>query len=345
MAEDTGIVTVSGLTNGQEAQLTVSSTRDGSLPGQSATTGFALRTARTPDLGTVQRRDGAIRVPITNFDADWEWTAEATEGDAAFITVEGVHLVEVTNLTDGEETTVTVTSTRDGWFDGTNTTTGEALDTELVPVLVDLTRRTGRSPPGSTTTTAPSTTPGLHLGRVGHGRVGELERRHRCGHRVRTDQRSRSPPDRGHHPHRLPRRQRRHRRPRPAHRPHPDIPSVTRTADGFTGVITNYDADFEWGATATVGTADIVEVVDGEDTLHVLRITGLEPSQRSVATVTTTRTGWFPVRPRYVGARFWGALAPAFTAPVRGSTAASAPTSRTGTRTTTGRRPRPPERS
>ena len=53
------------------------------------TTGFALRTARTPDLGTVQRRDGAIRVPITNFDADWDWTAEATDGDAALITVEG----------------------------------------------------------------------------------------------------------------------------------------------------------------------------------------------------------------------------------------------------------------
>ena len=244
MAEDTGIVTVSGLTNGQEAQLTVSTTRDGSLPGQSATTGFALRTARTPDLGTVQRRDGAIRVPITNFDADWEWTAEATDGDAALITVEGVHLVEVTNLTDGEETTITVTSTRDGWFDGTNTTTGAALDTELVPVLVDDAGGPVVHRPDRQLRRRRLRPRRLHLGRVGHGRVGELERRHRCGHRVRTDQRSRSPPDRDHHPHRLPRRQRRHRRPRPAHRPHPDMGSVTRLPGGFTAPIRNYDPAF-----------------------------------------------------------------------------------------------------
>ena len=62
-----------------------------------------------------------IRIPITNFDDDWEWTPAATEGDAALITVDDVHLVQVTNLDDGQVTTVTVTTTRTGWFDGTNT--------------------------------------------------------------------------------------------------------------------------------------------------------------------------------------------------------------------------------
>ena len=131
----THVVVVSGLGTDASADLTVTNNRDGYRNGEATVNGTVLRTARTPVLGEVQRRDKAIRIPITNFDDQWEWTPAATQGDAALITVDDVHLVQVTGLTDGQVTTVTVTSSRTGWFDGTNTLDAAALEASLNPDL------------------------------------------------------------------------------------------------------------------------------------------------------------------------------------------------------------------
>ena len=59
----------------------------------------------------------------------------------------------------------------------------------------------------------------------------------------------------------------------------------TPTADGFTATIDNYDGDFNWDPTSTLGSAE-VKSVGG---VHKLVVTGVAPDTDVSATVNTTR--------------------------------------------------------
>ena len=66
----------------------------------------------------------------------------------------------------------------------------------------------------------------------------------------------------------------------------PSFGSPTPTADGFTVQITNYDANFTYGGTATAnGTVAI-------SSTGLVTVTGVAPNTSSTATVTTTRTNY-----------------------------------------------------
>ncbi|MFN8126258.1 MAG: hypothetical protein U0R64_07110 [Candidatus Nanopelagicales bacterium] len=54
--------------------------------------------------------------------------------------------------------------------------------------------------------------------------------------------------------------------------------------------IGNYDPDFTWSATSTVGSADVVQV----DAVWYARVRGLDPLQSARVTVTTARSGYLP---------------------------------------------------
>lgn len=66
----------------------------------------------------------------------------------------------------------------------------------------------------------------------------------------------------------------------------PTFGTYTRTANGFTVAITNYSASYTWAGTATNGGS-----VSISDT-GLATISGLNPGASSVATITTTRSGY-----------------------------------------------------
>ena len=65
----------------------------------------------------------------------------------------------------------------------------------------------------------------------------------------------------------------------------PTFGAPTATADGFTVLISNYDPNFTYGATATAGSVSI-------NSLGLVTVTGGSPNTSSTATITTTRTNY-----------------------------------------------------
>ena len=65
----------------------------------------------------------------------------------------------------------------------------------------------------------------------------------------------------------------------------PTFGAPTATADGFTSQITNYDANFTYGGTATVGSVSISGT-------GLVTVTGLQPNTSSTATITTIQTNF-----------------------------------------------------
>lgn len=65
----------------------------------------------------------------------------------------------------------------------------------------------------------------------------------------------------------------------------PQFEAPSSTRDGFRARIVNYDGSYEWGSSATSGTASIDEV-------GVVTVRGLQPGSAAVVTVTTSRPGF-----------------------------------------------------
>ncbi len=65
----------------------------------------------------------------------------------------------------------------------------------------------------------------------------------------------------------------------------PTFGTPTSTSDGFTVQISNYDNNFTYGGTATVGSVSI-------GSLGLVRVTGVAANTSSTATITTTRTNY-----------------------------------------------------
>jgi len=66
----------------------------------------------------------------------------------------------------------------------------------------------------------------------------------------------------------------------------PTFGTYTRTADGFTVQISNYDSNFTWGGTATAGGSVSISGTG------LATISGVAPGTNSVATITTTRVSY-----------------------------------------------------
>lgn len=69
----------------------------------------------------------------------------------------------------------------------------------------------------------------------------------------------------------------------------PELGTYTRTANGFTVAITNYNTSFSWAGTATNGGSVSFSGTNGNG---LATITGVSPNTASVATITTTRTDY-----------------------------------------------------
>ncbi len=84
----------------------------------------SVEAALVPAFGVVSSTTDGFTVPVENFDADFTWDATVTAGAASI--AGGV--LTVSGLGAGVEVTATVTTTRDGYRDGSATVTGSALE-------------------------------------------------------------------------------------------------------------------------------------------------------------------------------------------------------------------------
>jgi hypothetical protein len=132
-------ITVTLLDPGQSFTITQTTTKDSHFDGSATFTGSALTgAALTPTFGTATKTADGLTVSITNYDADYTFvapTVDVDNGSVSGVVVEGTYQITVTGLTNGQSVTITQTTTRTGYFDGSATITGSALKAALTPTF------------------------------------------------------------------------------------------------------------------------------------------------------------------------------------------------------------------
>lgn len=84
----------------------------------------------TPTFGSNTRTSGGFDGSVTNYDSNYTWSLSTSAGTVTPTTFSGTGTTKtfsVTGLTAGSSATVTVTTSRSGYDNGSNTTTGQAL--------------------------------------------------------------------------------------------------------------------------------------------------------------------------------------------------------------------------
>jgi len=303
-------LTVSGLSVGQSATVTVTTLRTGYLPGSAQATSQALQAALTPTLGPVERLDGGFRRAITNYDAAFTWTLTPSSGAAIVELDPTSHVLEVTGLADGASTTVAVGTSRAGYFGGSTDATGSALDAKRDPTFATATAGTDSftvqitnylaaytwtpriiagSGSAEISGTGLLTVSGLGTGGSATVAVDVTRDGYLPGTASVTGRAKQAALT-------------------------PSFGTLAQQLTGFTAEIVNYDAAFAWPVSTTAGSVSIVD--DGGRKL--LTVTGLARGERATVTIGTTRTGFFDGTTTLSGRAVLPALTPSFGTAVRG---------------------------
>ncbi|MFA7265712.1 MAG: BspA family leucine-rich repeat surface protein [Candidatus Nanopelagicales bacterium] len=300
---------VSGLAADVTVTATVTATQDDYAPGSAAVIASSLKSALTPEFGTITRTDGGFTVPVTNYDDAFDWPA-TWNGGSTEVGSDGV--LVVTGLADSEEVTVTVEAVQDGYVTGSNTVIGEAAETELTPEFgtptatdggftVPVTNYSGDyvwnlSATAGTAVLNTSGNPvlvvvtGLSVGQSSTVTATTTRTNYITGSNTVTGMSLQASLT-------------------------PTFGAVSRTPEGFTALITNYNSDYVWDASSTVGDAEVVG--DGQ-TASVVVTNVPTGGATATATVTTTRTGYFDGSANVTGRSTLAALTPQFATPERG---------------------------
>ncbi len=130
-------LTVTGLTPGASATVTVTTARAGYANGSAAVTGSALLAALVPTFSTPVPTANGFTVNVTNYDAAYRFTSKTSAGHVVAALATGATLpLTVTELKSRSSATVTVTTTRTGYAVGRASVTGTQLPTAaLVPTF------------------------------------------------------------------------------------------------------------------------------------------------------------------------------------------------------------------
>lgn len=124
-----GLVTVTGLSSGARATVTVTTNRSGYATGTASTTGQATSTGGgnltglTPSFGTPSSQTGGFTVQISNYDSAYTWSQSTNRGS---VTRNSNGLLTVSGLSAGQSATVTVSTSRSGYNSASNSVTGTA---------------------------------------------------------------------------------------------------------------------------------------------------------------------------------------------------------------------------
>ena len=91
--DETGAISVTGLDHGQEATVTVRTSRDEYTDGSATVSGSALEAPRDATFGAIVRTADGFRVPITNHLGGFTWQVSASVGTAV---IDNAGMVRVT---------------------------------------------------------------------------------------------------------------------------------------------------------------------------------------------------------------------------------------------------------
>ena len=134
-----GLITVSGLSAGQGATVTVNTVRSGYSSGSSTVSGQAtaavvvtLQPALTPTYAVATSQATGFTAQISNYDSAYTWSVSSSAGSAS---MSATGLITVTGLTAGQGATVTTRTTRTGYTSGLSTITGQATPAPNQPAL------------------------------------------------------------------------------------------------------------------------------------------------------------------------------------------------------------------
>ena len=280
-----GFVTVTGVAPATSSTATITTTQAGYNPGSGTVTATSNPglAALNPTFGATTSTIDGFTVQITNYDAAFTFSGTATAN--GIVSISNTGLVTVTGLASGTFSTATITTTRFGYNSGSGMVTASSnpglaalnptfgattstLDGFTVQItnynaaftfsgtatangIVSISNTgfvtvTGVAPATSSTATIITNRTGYN---PGSGTVTAT---------------SNVPP--------VPL--------------NPTFGSPTSTSDGFTVQITNYDAAFTYGGTATAGGRVSINGTG------LVTVNGVAPGTSSTATITTTRFGY-----------------------------------------------------
>ena len=305
----TGLVTVTGVAANTSSTATITTTRAEYTGGTATVTQVSMGLA--PTFGSPTSTADGFTVQVTNYDAAYTWAGTATASGS--VAVSGTGLVTVSGVAMGTNSTATITTTRTGYVSGSANVTAMSVVIVLTPTFgtptptyngftVQITNYNaaytwagtatasgsvaingtglvtvyGVAPNTSSTATITTTRTGVAGGTANVTATSLLA----------------------------------------GLNPTLNFGSVTKTSDGFTIQITNYNSAYTWAGTATSGGT---VVVTGSGSEGLATVTGLAPGTGSTMIITTTRTGYAAATANIFTTSLAAALTPTF-----GSTTATA---------------------
>jgi hypothetical protein len=269
------VVTVTGVSPNTSSTATITTTQTGYADGSAPVTATSLNAANTPVFGTPTATADGFTVQISNYDANFTYGATATVGS---VSIGGSGLVTVTGVAANTSSTATITTTQTSYVNGSAPVTATSLNSANTPTFGTPTATAdgftvlisnydanftyaGTATAGSVsingsvvtvTGVSPNTSSTATITTIRPGYADGSAQISATGLNAANT---------------------------------PTFGTPTATADGFTVLITNYDANFTYGATATVGSVSI-----GGSGL--VTVTGVAANTSSTASITTTQTGY-----------------------------------------------------
>ena len=257
--------------------------------------GFRLASPVTPTLtpafDTPTATADGFTVVISNYDSNYTWAGTATASGTVVVTDngDGTGLATITGVAANTSSTATITTTQTGYAGGSNTVAETSLNTALTPTFgtptatadgftvvitnYDSSYSWAGTATASGTVVVTDNGDGTGLATINGVAPGTSSTAAitttRNGYTVGSANVAATSL---------------------LAALNPTFGTPTATADGFTVVITNYDATYTWAGTATA--SGTVVVTDNGDGTGLATITGVAANTSSTATITTARTGY-----------------------------------------------------
>ncbi len=283
-----GLATITGVAANTASVATITTTRTDYLSGSATTASTSsLNRALTPTFGTYTRTADGFTVGISNYDSAYTWAGTATNsGTVTFSGSTNNGLATITGVAPNTASVATITTTRTNYATGrANTSSTTSLGAALTPTYSTYTQTatgytvrisnysnqyswSGTATNGATlsiSNTGVVTISGLSAGQASVATISTTRSGYASGSSS-TDSTAALQSALT-----------------------PVLGTYTRTADGFTVTITNYDPSYTWSGTATRnGSVSF----SGSQNNGLATITGVAPDTGSVATINTSRTGY-----------------------------------------------------
>jgi hypothetical protein len=282
-----GLATITGIAPNTASVATITTTRENYVSGSSSTNATtSLRSGLTPTFGSYTRTADGFYVTITNYDANYTWRGSATNGGRVSIEPGvGGGFAIIEGLSPNTASVATITTTRSGYAQGSaNTSSTNSLAAALIPAFtnyrqtndgytVEISNYSGDYMWSGSANNAAQvaidkelvTVSGLSPGSAAVATISTTRTGFAPGSAATASTSALVPGLT------------------------PTFGVYTRTSDGFTVVITNYDTAYSWSGTSTSGGT---VSFSGTRNNGLATVRGLAAQTAAVATITASRTGY-----------------------------------------------------